>query len=284
MRSLRVIGAALLAIVAFGAVSAVAQAEGPFFSKCKKLENPCAAANKERLTAGKTQALTSTGGTFVLSTASQSVTCTGFKANGGKFVGSEPGTAGTTEQTSLEFTGCTVKGNGEPCAVGKGGTGVIKTEAVVSTLTKENKTATTGEKLFVSFKPASGTVFVKIEFEGAGCKAPSAAVELSGTAKLGVLGVADLERACTPAEETEVGAELCKEKHAPLKLLVNEELGKKGLIFFPKTLLKTAFVEQTKVVSEVKEGLTFFGLPVTRFEGHANVEMTGVEDWGVFGA
>jgi hypothetical protein len=57
------------------------------------------------------------------------------------------------------------------------------------------------------------------------------------------------------------------------------------LLFFPATLLGAKFVEGEKVskeVTEIKEGLAAFGKPVTKFTGHASIELTGVEDWGVF--
>jgi len=108
-------------------------------------------------------------------------------------------------------------------------------------------------------------------------------IELTGTAKLGFAGVADLERACTKAEEETAGKELCEAGHAPIKLAENEELGKKSLVAFPKTLIKTEFVEEGKVVNEVKEGMDIFGKVVTKFVRHTADELTGVEDWGVFG-
>jgi hypothetical protein len=265
MHRIRVMALAGLAIFAFSAIVATtAQAtEGPFYKTCAKKENPCAA--PKRLGAGETLVPTSeTTKTFVLEAAEAGVVleCTKQTLKEATLVGSAAGTAGSSVET-IVFEGCTQKGDGaEPGCIVAGKT--ITTVPLVNTLDKENKVAKKGEKFLVSFRPKAGSIFVTVKFEGSTCKIKESAIELGAGAKLGVAGTADNE-----AQEA-------------IKLEENETFGESGLIAFPTTLLKSEFVEEGKVVSEVKEKLTFIGVPVNRFEGHAKITVAKTS-WGIFG-
>jgi hypothetical protein len=278
MRRIRVLLAALLAVFAFGVVmSATAEAkEGPFWSECAKKsgEKPCE--EYKRIGKGETRiALTKATVTFTLGTATQKLVCTAMEQQGNNnaYNGSAAGTAGSV-LLKLSFKGCTVEKNGEGCEVeGK----EINTEEIKGTLDKENKAAVKGEKFLISFAPKKGAVFVKVKFTGAKCTITETAIELSGTNKLGVAGIVDLEKSNTAFEGT----------HEPVKLEENETLQKVMLTNFPKTLLKKEFVENGGVVEEVTEGLSAFGKAATEFKGHAQADMWNnkneeVTDWGVF--
>jgi hypothetical protein len=263
MQPIRLIAVSALAIFALGAIGGTTAqaAEGPFYKTCAKKENPCAA--PKRLGAGETLTPTAEATkTLVMESIEAGVTieCKKLKLEKATINGSAVGNAGTGIATSV-FEECTQKGNGaEPACkvVGK----TITTVPLVTTLAKENKTAVKGEKLFGSVRPKEGSIFVNLKFEGT-CKLATAAIELGPGAKLGAAGIVDNE-----AQEQ-------------LKLEENETLGEAGLAESPKTLIKTVFIEEGKAVTEVKEKLTFAGLPINRFEGHGKGTVAKA-DVGVF--
>jgi len=90
--------AALLTVAAIGVFAVTAQAEGPFYSKCGKKEG-AKCIEYVRLKKGQTSALASIGGAVVIETTIQKLQCTSSKtAAGAQLTGSEPGTAGSSEQ------------------------------------------------------------------------------------------------------------------------------------------------------------------------------------------
>jgi hypothetical protein len=257
---------AAFAAFAFGAMSvASAQAEGPFFSHCGKKEGTTCV-EYVRLKKGQTMTPTSEATkTFVLEAKKLGVTleCTKLKLEKALLNGSEVGTAGTSTQTDV-FSGCTVEGNGEKCAV-EGGT--MSTVPLIVTLAKEDKVATKGEKFLLSLAPKESNVFMTVKFKaepGGKCTITSGNIELAANAKLGVTGTAD---------------NIAQEQ---VKFEETETLGESSLITFPKTLLTNEFIEEGGVVTEAQEGLTFSKNPVNRFEGQAKVIVAST-DWGVFG-
>jgi hypothetical protein len=277
MRRIGISMAAMLAILAAGAGAATARAEGPFISECAKKtgEKPCE--EYKRIGKGETRVrLVKATTTFTLGTATQRLPCTTVEqeGSGNVFNGSSAGSAATALQ-KLRYSGCTIEKNGEGCEVENG---TIETEEVKSTAAKENKTAVKGERLFASFAPKKGAVFVTVKFKGEKCTIKETAIELSGQDKLGIAAIVDLEKTNTAFEGT----------HEPVKFEENETLQKTMFLDYPKTLLKKEFVENGGVVEEVTEGLSAFGKAVTEFRGVIEGDMWNnkneeVKDWGVFG-
>jgi len=275
--------AAIFAVLAFGTIAATAaQAEGPFYQLCKKV----AAGEKSRYNE-KCAKLVAEGGWelnrlinpatkeieaeatvgFELAVTGITLKCSKLSLEKGSVLnGSTKGNAGTSLEVII-FTGCTVTGNGEKCEVTNG---EIKTVPVRNTLDKENQTSVLGEKYLVSFAPKSGSIFVEVKFTGAKCKVPTTTIELGKEAKLGVAGIADNEA-----------------QHAvELKVESTETYGLSNLVEFPATLLEKEWVEEGGVAKEVKEKLSAFGKPVTKFVGKSKITLTGAskgETWGVFG-
>jgi hypothetical protein len=256
MKRIKTVGLALVALVAFGVMTAAAQAEGPFYKKTGSV----------RLGAGETFAVSGEASkAFTLVASTDTLICEKLSLEKGELIGSATGTAGSSKEIIL-FSGCTVSGNGTGCEVEKG---QIKTEEVENWLDKTNKTGTEKEHLLVGFKPASGAVFVKVKFtapKGDKCTLSETAIEIGKTGELGVAGVAQ-DEAGNPIE---------------LEVTSTEKLGKFGFIEFPATLLKAEFVEKGTKVEEVKESLKAFGKAVTKFEGTAKVSAVSGE-YGVFG-
>jgi hypothetical protein len=146
---------AMLVVFAFGAVmAAAAQAE----------EAPRISVEGTILGAGSSREATvkmfSTNST--LEAGGVTVTCTTLEAKAGaKLVGSAAGEAATGEAT-LRYTGCSVTGNGSPCAV-------EKEEVETKPLRAELVEDLTKKKLLVDFLPATGSLFAELKFTGAGC-------------------------------------------------------------------------------------------------------------------
>jgi hypothetical protein len=284
MNRIKILGLAALAGFAVSLVATTAaQAEGPAYLFCEKMpfeiktlryidpectkESPTHEGEYElrRLGAKQTHAIEGEAAkTFTLVASTDTLTCEKLHLEKGELIGSAEGTAGSSKEIIL-FSGCTVSGDGTGCEVEKG---QIKTEEVENWLDKTNKEGVKGEHLLVGFKPASGSIFVKVKFhapEGDKCTLSETAIEIGAKGELGVAGTA------------------LDEEGKPIELLVTstEKLGLKGFIEFPATLLKTEFVEKEKKVEEVKESLKAFGKSVTKFEGEATVKSN--EAWGVFG-
>jgi hypothetical protein len=302
MKRVSVIGLAVVCVLALSAVMATtAEAkEGPFWRLCVKggtgagslfEDSECSKLNAagpfrgERLASGVAKGVMATvKKTFKLTSGTITIECTGMNlletgtktgtVSWSRINGSNAGTSGGGTQV-IEFTGCTVAGNGEKCEVeGK----KITTKELTVWLDKEKEKAVKGEKLLVSFKPTSGLVFVLIKFKpaaGGKCTLTEASVE-TGTGKLGVAAIAETETAPKSG------------KLEPVKLEENEKLTFKNALTFPPTLLKEEWIEEGGVVKKVEEKLSFAGKAVAVFEGSSIVELKeegGIakESFGVFG-
>jgi len=169
MKRFRLIGVALLAVLALGAVvTSGAQAESaPFFS-----------IGGTRLAAGKTHNIAAHGiKTFELETPANAsdIACTKLTVEKGVLLGSEPGTQGKVDQTS-KFEGCTLaEGNGLPnchLAATEGGSETsttITTNPLHGELVENVESGKGGKKLEELYTPATGKQFVTIFFGGTGC-------------------------------------------------------------------------------------------------------------------
>jgi len=165
MKRFRLIGVAVLAVMALGAVVASgAQAESaPFFT-----------VGGARLAAGKTHNIEAHGiANFELNTPAlgSKIRCTALAVEKGVLLGSEPGTHGESSQTSA-FSGCTlVEGNGQSrgchLAETEGGTvtsTTITTNPLRGELVENAVNGVPGKKLLELYTPATGKVFVTINF------------------------------------------------------------------------------------------------------------------------
>jgi hypothetical protein len=160
---------ALIVFALCGAAASSASAvEDPFY----KLEGA-------RLKAKETRelGLKGAGGTLriTVTTVSITVICTSVTVTAGSTIdGSDAGAPGT-DSGQLEYTGCTVSGNGAGCAIpGK----VIKTNALKGELVLSTEGVTEGTtKIYDLFKPVTGALFATLKFEGAECKFKETAVE-----------------------------------------------------------------------------------------------------------
>lgn len=156
MKRFRIVLLGPLAVFAAGAVmtSAAQAVTAPFWS-----------IQGTRLLAGRTHNLTSrifSTGSFVLETPAfkTNITCTALTTEKGVLLGSEPGRAGAAGAI-VKFSGCSLGAgeNGASCKL-KGTT--ITTKPLRSQLVDN----TAGTQLLELFRPASGSEFAKMEFEG----------------------------------------------------------------------------------------------------------------------
>jgi hypothetical protein len=236
----RSVFAAALAMLALSAVvtTAAQAAEGPFY----KIAGT-------RLGAGQTKEIKAKAReSFILSTElAGTVTCSSMTyASGATITGSNGGTASGGEQT-IEFSGCTVAGNGSPCELeGK----AIKTPSVKSVLGYATSTRT--GKVLALLKPATGTVLLPLHFVGVGCRVHELFLE-------GSL-IVEVRQAKAAIE---VGAE-----H---EAKVNE-------LTYPQTRILKLWVESEGKLKEEKAKTV---LPFSLFGG-ALLELTSGETWGAF--
>jgi len=184
MKRFRMIGVALLAVFALGAVVASgAQAEeAPFFS-----------INGTRLAAGKTHNIAAHAiKPFKLETKANGslITCTTLNVEKGVLLGSEPGTQGKADQTS-KFEGCKLEtGNGAPnCHLsategGEGTSTTITTTSLHGELVENVESSKAGKKLEELYTPATGSIFVTIFFGGTGCTVKATKVTGSTAAEV----------------------------------------------------------------------------------------------------
>jgi hypothetical protein len=223
MKRIRLLGLALMAVFAFSAVAAgmASAVEGPLF-----------AVNGQHLRPGETRLLlASSKGEFTLTSAGVgiTITCTGLTLpNAGEMQieGVAPGNGGTSREV-IQYTVCTVTGNGKNCEV-EGGT--ITTNLVQNLLGYGNA-ARTGQVL-VLFEPEKGLNFVTVKFVGSECKFKTTGVE--GT----VVGAA------------QVGGQ-------PV-LIGQPTESLHGEVSFPHVQL--IFIEQGGALKHVKAGLKAFGV------------------------
>ena len=249
MSRLRTLTLTLVAVFALGAVasSAALPTNGPYSNVAGK-----------RLAAGETHAVKASAATaYVLKGTIFGVTvttkCTALKLNSGAtIVGSNEGTAGSSKEI-LEYSGCTVEGNGSGCAVEKN---EVKTHEVSNTLAYSSS-ARTG-KLLTAFVPVSGSAFVTIKYTGSGCTTKEVTVEGSAVAE-------DLN---SKGETIEVGSHEAEETTGQL---LNKPVN--GTKYW---------TESAKVLTEHEAKLSFALFGAATIEGKSNTELGGSTKWGIF--
>jgi hypothetical protein len=219
-------------------------------SSASALEAPFYELEGARLKASETREAGLTGGTqkLVSTNAGITITCTAVKAQAGAtIIGSganEPGTS----SGKLEYTGCRVEGNGTTCVIpGE----KIVTNALKDELVLNAEAPVKGTKILDLFKPASGSVFATINFEGT-CKFSETTVE----------GSTDAEVQNSKAET--VGFEL-HEKEEVSGFLKSEKNGTKECKFAKGALVKCT-----------TSSLKAFGVAST-LEGTAEAFLTGAD-------
>jgi len=236
MRRIKPFGLALVAMFAFSAFVATAAqaASGPYWSNSAK-----------QLGAGETSKLSAASkGNFVLNQAATgiTITCTGLKLNEGTAVGSSGGNSGTSNEI-IEFTGCTVAGNGASCTLSKN---TITTFPLTNTL-GFSSSARTGP-ILVLFAPVSGTTFTEVLFTGT--------CNVKGTNKITGMAIGEAYVAG-------------KVLNAGEKILTI-----KGELQFGKTA-KTVFEEHSGVLTSSKSKLELGTGGVATLTGTAVIELEG---------
>jgi Trypsin len=158
-----------------------------------------------------------------------------------------------TGEGVVKYENCTVEGNGTGCEVeGK----TFKSEALQTALAFSNKASVKGETLLIALKPKVGNAFAKVKFTGEKCTVKETTTE--GT----LVG------------EDWSGGKAVKLEEEPAESETNETS-------FPEATIKTAWVESEGTRSEVKGGLTIFGLAAT-VTGRSEAKLVGGGLWGVF--
>jgi hypothetical protein len=234
-----------MALVLTALLASIAQAtEGPFF----KVEG-------NTLKAGETrEPLVTVKETFVLEAKStgQVITCQGVTYAGPSY---QVLSSKVTHllASALEFSSCTVTGNGTKCAVQSG---KITTPPVVGTAGYGNSNRT-GQILGL-IEPQTGKSFGEIKFvpeTGGKCTVPS-----------------------TPTSGTIIGEAFVAGKM--VKVGENEIETIKGELHYTKSS-KTIWIENGTTVKETKGHLEAFGAAVTLL-GQVSIELSTHEKWGIF--
>lgn len=248
-RILRTIVAALAAMALLGvAASAASAVEAPFYKVGGKRLG--AAETKEpKLTAEGNQ---------ILSTATITITCTGIAAGKGTLItGSAAGEPGTSSGT-LEYSGCTVTGNGTKCAVAgkKVVTNALKDELVYAL---KQEPLVKGNKIEDLFTPASGAVFATVKFEA----------EAGGT--------------CTNKETAVEGSVVVEVLNKVKAVVAFEENEKEEAFGFIKAIPggEACKVKASKFTECKKASIKAFGI-AAKYEGTSKVELSTKEAFGVF--
>jgi hypothetical protein len=243
MRSMKVALAAALAVSAIAPIAAHATV-GPFF----KVEG-------KTLKTGETrEAAVTVKETFTLEAKAtgQVITCLGVTYAGPSF---EVLASKVTHlrASAIEFSSCTVVGNGTKCAVTSG---KITTAPVVATLgyAASNKTGA----ILGLVQPQTGKSFGELKFTpeaGGECK-------VSSTPTTGTL-IGEAFSAGHTVKVGETGGETIK-----------------GEIHYTKGA-KTIWIENGSTLKETKAKLEAFGITAT-LSGQVTVELTTHEKWGIF--
>ncbi len=183
---------------------------------------------------------------FRLKSASDAINCSGVRFSGGsKIIGSSVKSA-SGSNVIIEYTGCTVTGNGAACSVQSS---KITTNNVVGTLgyATSNRTG----PILDLFTPETGKVLATIKFTGT-CTLASAA--LTGTAVSGEI---------SSGKVVEVG------KNETEQLRIETSFS---------TLKKAIWTESNSTLKETKASLELAGVSAT-LEGAWLQEVAGGENW-----
>jgi len=229
MKRFRMIGVALLAVFALGAVAASASAEtAPYFT-----------VGGTRLVKGATHNIAArvyNGNSFTLTGGGLKITCTTLKTSGGVLLGSNAGEPGKDNEI-VEFSGCSlVEGNGAPGCELEGTT--ITTNALISEQVESVVNSKNGGQLLEVFRAAGTNGFVTLHFTP--------------------------ESKCTLTEAVVSGstvAEILKDETAEGKI----ELGQAPtqatsyLVKFPATPIKQVWLISNGTGKIAKTGQTVFG-------------------------
>jgi hypothetical protein len=238
---------AIFAVSAFGA-SAAQAAQGPYYK-----------VGGARLLEGESKEVKAKAAEpYVLKAGTISIECKkqGLKA-GAKILGSTGKEPGKSAEF-VEFSECTVTGNGAGCKVEE----PIVTKEVESDLGYE--TAARTGKIYVWFDPSEDFAeFVKLNFPTASCevKATSVTGSICGEAWTGGAAGNAITVGAEPAE------------------------AKVGEVKFPAVAIKKCFVEETvggvTTVTDEKPALKAFGVAAT-LQGRSEQTLVGEPVWGVF--
>jgi hypothetical protein len=247
LKRIRILGLALVAICALSAVVAVAAqaTEAPFYKVAGS-----------RLKLNETREISTHAGTagFSLTATGKLVKCsTLVNTKGSVLLGSTGAGAPGKSNETLEFSGCTVTGNGTPCEV----TEPIKTTPLVNELALSENL----KSFVVEFKPATGTEFTTLKFTGTGCTLTETKVTIAeGSAVIG--------QAFSGGTLVEVGKEPAETKDAEIN--------------FPSEAIKVLQLFNSSEKEEKVESLSLkaFGLAST-FSGRAIVLLQSGSVWGV---
>jgi hypothetical protein len=225
-------------------VTAAQATEAPFYKVAGK-----------RLASGETAEISTHAGTggITFTFTGKVIKCSTLQNTAGsKIIGSNAETSGSGSET-IEFTGCTVTGLGEPCRLES-----FKTEP----LTRELALSESLKSIVVEYKPATGTLYGTVKFTGSGCDIVESKLTIAeGSAVIG--------RAFSGGSLVEVGKEPAEAK--------DEEIN------FPTTLINVIYLKEAasgsyKLVEE--SALKFAGLAAT-FSGFAIVLLKSGSVWGV---
>jgi len=231
MKRLTMIGVALVAVFAMGAI---------FAASASATSAPWWAINGTRLAEGKTHNIQAKAVTaFVLSTAlvGVKIECKKLKLKEGVLLGSSETNPGTDNEV-VEFSECALKeGNGFPECELEGTT--ITTNSLKSELVERNETGK-AKILLTEFFPAKGVKFVTLHFKGKKCT----------TLETEVTGQVAAENTTDNALEETV------ELGSPVKEATS------GNVRFPATPIKKVILVKAGVASEVElETLQAFADP-----------------------
>lgn len=169
MKRIRLIGVALLAVLALGAmVASSAQAISPA---------PYWTVNGTRLVAGKTHNIAARAtANFKLNVPETgiTITCTILTVEKGVLLGSNEGEPGKDNEI-VKFSGCSVSGDGEDCTVLE----PISTTQLISKLVESVSGTGGGKQLLEEYFPASSSTFATLEFAST-CTPVAGPVAVSG--------------------------------------------------------------------------------------------------------
>ncbi len=161
--------AVILVIAGVTATEAQASAEGPFFVPSSER-----AESEEKIEVSSKDSKV-----FVIKVGESKIECKSEAIKSGEIVGSASGNSQSIEGT-IEFSSCSVAGNGEKCEV-EGGK--ITTANTTDTLAFANSSRT--GKILAWLAPASGSLLATVHFSGSGCKIKS--IEITGSVASEVL-------------------------------------------------------------------------------------------------
>lgn len=248
MSRARTLTLALVAVCALGAVasSAAFAAQGPYYK-----------ISGTRLESGKTHSFKVSARTpYVLKGTIFGVVvttkCTALKVNTAATLVGSTGKNGGSSKEILEYSGCTVEGNGAECKVENN---EVKTKEVLNELAYSTSTRT--GKILTAFVPASGNAFVTIKYTGT----------------------------CTTNEVTVEGSAVAEDENSKGELIEvgkNEKEEEKGILVNKAVNGTKYWTESGGVLTEHEAKLSFAFFGSATIEGSSNVELgTGV-NWGVF--